>query len=66
MIVQVNNKDMELPENVSLQVLAESMGLPAAGVAVAVNNCMVAREKWQGFALHTNDQIVVIKAACGG
>ena len=66
MIVQVNNKEVDLPEDADLQVLTERMELPSAGVAVAVNNRMVARERWQGFALQARDQVVIIKAACGG
>jgi len=66
MKVQVNNKETELLSQSSIQQLALSMELPAAGVAIAVNNKMVPRTEWDRFILQENDQIVIIKAACGG
>jgi sulfur carrier protein len=66
MKVQVNNKETELLSQSSIQQLALSMELPAAGVAIAVNNKMVPRTEWDQFVLKENDQIVIIKAACGG
>lgn len=66
MKVQVNNKETELLSQSSIQQLALSMEIPAAGVAIAVNNKMVPRTEWDQFVLKENDQIVIIKAACGG
>ena len=66
MIIKVNNKEMELSNQASLQQLAETLQMPDKGVAVAVNNQMIPRTKWSETILQENDQIVVIKAACGG
>ncbi|KAB5204631.1 sulfur carrier protein ThiS, partial [Bacteroides thetaiotaomicron] len=33
---------------------------------IAVNNKMIPRSEWEKFALQENDNLVVIKAACGG
>ncbi len=66
MNIKVNNKEMQIEQGSSLQQLAETMALPEKGVAVAVNNRMVPRAEWPGKTLSENDQIVVIKAACGG
>ncbi len=66
MIIKVNNKEMELAEHASLQQLAETLQMPDKGVAVAVNNQMIPRTKWSETILQENDQVVVIKAACGG
>jgi sulfur carrier protein len=66
MKVQVNNKETELLSQSSIQQLALSMELPTAGVAIAVNNKMVPRTEWDQFVLKENDQVVIIKAACGG
>ena len=46
MIIKVNNKEMELSSQASLQQLAESLQMPDKGVAVAVNNQMIPRTKW--------------------
>lgn len=66
MIIKVNNKEMELSSQTSLQQLAETLQMPDKGVAVAVNNQMIPRTKWSETILQENDQVVVIKAACGG
>lgn len=66
MIIKVNNKEMELAHQASLQQLAETLQMPEKGVAVAVNNRMIPRTKWSETILQENDQVVVIKAACGG
>lgn len=66
MIIKVNNKEMELSEPLSLQQLAETLQMPEKGVAVAINNQMIPRTKWSEAILQENDQVVVIKAACGG
>lgn len=65
MKVQVNNKDVETTA-ANLTLLAEELQLPPAGIAIAVNNKMVPRTEWDTFALHENDHLVIIKAACGG
>lgn len=66
MKVQLNNKEMELSPQSSIQQLTQTMELPQAGVAIAVNNKMVPRAEWNQFILQENDQVVIIKAACGG
>ena len=66
MIIKVNNKEMELSSQASLQQLAETLQMPDKGVAVADNNQMIPRTKWSETILQENDQVVVIKAACGG
>ena len=66
MRIKVNNKEMELPEASTLQQVAETLALPARGVAMAVNNRMVPRAEWLTRIICENDSLVVIKAACGG
>lgn len=66
MNIKVNNKMVTVPEGSSLFQLAQTLELPEKGVAVAVNNQMVSRADWLDKKLAENDQVVVIKAACGG
>ena len=66
MNIKVNNKMVTVPEGSSLFQLAQTLELPEKGVAVAVNNQMVPRADWLDNKLAENDQVVVIKAACGG
>lgn len=46
--------------------LLQTMELPERGVAVAVNNTMIARDKWDSCTLSEGDNVLIIKAACGG
>ena len=46
--------------------LTAQLELPAQGIAIAVNNKMIPRTEWERFSLQENDQLVIIKAACGG
>ena len=65
MKVNINNKPTDVNAT-SLQELATELSLPEKGVAVAVNNRMVTRAEWNQTAINENDNIVVIKAVCGG
>lgn len=49
-----------------LSQLLETMALPERGVAVAVNNTMISRVEWKNYSLSEGDNILIIKAACGG
>ena len=65
MKVNINNKSTDVSAT-SLQELATELSLPEKSVAVAVNNHMVTRAEWNQTAINENDNIVVIKAVCGG
>ena len=65
MNIKINNKETEVKAT-SLQELATEISLPEKGVAVAVNNRMVTRADWNHTAINDDDNIVVIKAVCGG
>ena len=65
MKISVNNKEVETRANYLLQ-LSQQLELPQAGIAVAVNNHMVPRSEWEHFVLHENDELIIIKAVCGG
>ena len=65
MKISVNNKEVETGAHYLLQ-LSQQLELPQAGIAVAVNNHMVPRSEWEHFVLHENDELIIIKAVCGG
>ena len=44
----------------------QEQNLPTTGIAVAVNNRMITRAEWDSFALNDGDNILIIKAVCGG
>lgn len=65
MKIRINNKEIDVQAE-SLLDLAKELSLPERGVAVAVNNRMIPRTDWQQTALKDDDNIVIIKAVCGG
>ena len=65
MKVQVNNKEVEMTLDSTLTQLTAQLELPVQGIAIAVNNKMIPRTEWECFILHENDNLVIIKAACG-
>lgn len=66
MKVQVNNKEVEIQSNSTLIELTAQLELPLVDIAIAVNNKMIPRTEWESLSLRENDNLVVIKAACGG
>lgn len=62
----VNGKEQSMVSPISLISLAQSLQLPEQGIAMAVNNRMIPRTEWNEFILKENDNVIIIKAACGG
>ena len=65
MKIRINSKETETGA-ATLMVLAREMGLPEKGVAMAVNNRMVPRVEWSTTSISGGEDIVIIKAVCGG
>ena len=66
MKVQVNNTEVEIDSASTLTQLITQLELPSQGIAVAINNKMIPHTEWECFLLQENDNLVIIKAACGG
>ncbi len=67
MEVIINHNKTELKETSSLFALLHSQNLSEKkGIAVAVNNKVVPRSKWNSHILNSNDSITIIKATQGG
>lgn len=65
MKIKINNKETEV-KAVSVFELSNELSLPEKGIAVAVNNHLVPRTDWAQTQLKDGDDVVIIKAACGG
>ena len=65
MKVKINNTEKDVQAQ-TLADLAVEMSLPEKGVAVAVNNRMAPRTDWASTNIKEGDNIVIIKAVCGG
>ena len=46
--------------------LAQEQKLPEKGVALAISNEMVPRTEWSNRELKEGDDIIILKAFCGG
>lgn len=65
MKIKINNKETET-EAKSVYELSESLGVPEKGVAIAVNNAIVARKDWGSLTIKEGDDIIILKAFAGG
>ena len=65
MKLKVNDKEVETRAT-HLSLFIQEQNLPTTGIAVAVNNRMKTRAEWDSFALNEGDNILIIKAVCGG
>ena len=61
----INNKETAT-EALTVGALSEELKLPEKGVALAIGGKVVTRSDWDSTPLHENDDIVIIKAVCGG
>lgn len=58
---------MKLPEEgMNVAEFINWRGVTGAGVAIAINNRIVSRPKWQETVLKQDDEVVLISAAYGG
>ncbi len=65
MKININNQVTETTAQ-TVADLAQQQSLPEKGVALAINNQMVPRTEWGSRQLHEGDDIVILKAFCGG
>ena len=65
MKLKVNNQEVETGA-ITLSQFSQEQNLPTTGIAVAVNQRMVPRTKWDSYTLNEDDNIIIIKAVCGG
>ncbi len=65
MKIKINNKEVETAAKTVAELAAEQK-LPEKGVAIAISNNMVPRTEWNNRLLNEGDDIVILKAFCGG
>ena len=65
MKIKINNKEVETTAKTVAELAAEQK-LPEKGVAIAISNNMVPRTEWNKRLLNEGDDIVILKAFCGG
>lgn len=67
MEVQVNQQATAIPGDTPLYSLLDQRGLTATkGIAVAVNDSIIPRSRWEHHILQPHDKIIIIRATQGG
>lgn len=66
MRITVNDEIMNFDAPVTVSELLASLGRPAAGIAVAVNQTIVVRGCWSEHVVRDGDQILLFQAIAGG
>ena len=66
MRITFNSEETEETEGLTIKELKEKRGLPATGVAIAVNGKIVTTSGHESFILHDGDDVIAIGAAYGG
>ncbi len=62
----VNGESRRLAPGATVAVLVEEVGCGRRGVAVAVNEEVVARSAWEATELLAGDRVEILRAAQGG
>jgi sulfur carrier protein len=66
MNIILNDKPYEVAEGVSLAFFVESLGLKPQGIAVAINDEVVPKDRWTETFLTDHQKIILIHAVSGG
>lgn len=67
MRIKINNEACELSEyELTIADLLTLRHIPLGGTAVAINNKLITREKWETTCVKDGDALTVISAAFGG
>ncbi|RUT64652.1 sulfur carrier protein ThiS (plasmid) [Morganella morganii] len=66
MRITVNDEVINFDAPVTVSELLASLGRPAAGMAVAVNQTIVVRGCWSEHVVRDGDQILLFQAIAGG
>ncbi|MCD7973161.1 MAG: sulfur carrier protein ThiS [Candidatus Azobacteroides sp.] len=66
MKIQLNEKEYEVKEGCTLNTFMSNIGISPKGVAIAINNQVIPKEKWEATVLSDKTEIMLIHAVSGG
>ncbi|PWI31747.1 thiamine biosynthesis protein ThiS [Vibrio albus] len=66
MRIWLNKKPLTLNQSLTLIQLLEEQAVSIAGCAVAINNNIVPRNRWESTTLSEGDEISLFQAIAGG
>lgn len=64
--IQVNGKEVTMPDGSTVSSLVDGMGRDRRGIAVAVNETVVPRGLWETTRVRGGDRVEILTAAQGG
>ena len=67
MNIYINDEERSLSDGISLVLMLEEIGMDdTQGCALALNESVISKEKWNETKLKENDKVIIIKATRGG
>ncbi|MBW1295257.1 sulfur carrier protein ThiS [Aquimarina litoralis] len=66
MTINVNNQEQIIPENSSVTSLLDQLSIAKDGIAIAINNEVITKNKWNQTLIEVDDNITIIQATQGG
>jgi sulfur carrier protein len=67
MNILINQQPKVIPSPCSLeQLLTQVLGIPVAGLAVAVDQTVIPNTQWSAYMLQPADNVMLIRATQGG
>jgi sulfur carrier protein len=66
LLVYVNGETKDLPPNLTLQALIESLTLKSERVAAELNGLIVPRAQWPSTSINDGDRIEIVHFVGGG
>jgi sulfur carrier protein len=64
--IQVNSKDFQLNANLTLVELIEHLKISSKGIAIAINQSIIAQDSWEKTHLQNNDDLLIVQSTQGG
>ncbi|QDO94854.1 sulfur carrier protein ThiS [Formosa sediminum] len=64
--INVNNAIHQVAEDTSLAAVVTKLSPVQNGIAVAINNTVITKAKWNNTKVSNNDNILIIQATQGG
>ncbi|MEG0949612.1 MAG: sulfur carrier protein ThiS [Bacteroidales bacterium] len=66
MQISVNNQPIQVETNLTLSQLLPLLNRSSQGIAIAINQQVIMRSKWEETILQEDDSVLIIQATCGG
>ncbi len=66
MTIYINQKEIEVQDNISVKELLDMQQIAIEGTAIAIDNKLVPKNEWNDRILTDGNKITIIRATFGG